>query len=119
MNKRSCAFAAAVVVLLLALLGCLTHPMVGAYAAISKDDEAALAAHAFLRAELAKSHPEIVLGKIRRASRQVVAGYNVRLQCAYRAVAGTGTRVLVAVVYFDLEGARHLTSLVLDVKGRR
>lgn len=118
MNKASCGIAVPVVVLLLTLAGCLTYLIVGAYTAISRDDDAALEACAFLRDQLASSHPEIVLGGIKRASRQVVAGYNVRLQCGYRTAPDTSTRTLVAVIYFDLEGGRHLTSLVLDEKDR-
>ncbi len=119
MNKASCGIAVPVVVLLLTLAGCLTYLIVGAYTAISRDDDAALEACAFLREELASSHPEIVLGGIKRASRQVVAGYNVRLQCGYRTAPDTSTRsTLVAIIYFDLEGGRHLTSLVLDEKDR-
>jgi hypothetical protein len=118
MNKASCGTAVAVFVLLLTLAGCLTQPIVGAYTVISRDDDAALEACAFLREELASSHPEIVLGGIKRASRQVVAGYNVRLQCRYRTALDTSTRTLVAIIYFDLEGERRLTSLVLDEKDR-
>jgi hypothetical protein len=119
MNKMSRAIAVPVVVLLLTLVGCLTQPIVGAYTAISRDDHAALEGYAFLREELARSHPEIVLSGIKRVSRQVVAGYNVRLQCWYRAAPGTSARTLVAIVYFDLEGGRQLTSLFLDEKDER
>lgn len=105
--------------LLLTLAGCLTEPIAGAYAPIARDDETALAAHAFLREELAKSRPEIALGKIRHAYRQVVAGYNIRLECAYRAAGHAGTRVLTAVIYFDLQGGRQLTRLELEKRSGR
>jgi hypothetical protein len=113
-NQRQCTIVVVVAALFLALAGCLMMPIAGAYARIAKDDEKALAAHTFLREELVKSRPEIVLGQIRVAYRQVVAGYNIRLKCEYRTASDARTRLLTAVVYFDLQGGRKLTQLVLD-----
>jgi len=114
MNKRRGTIVLSAAALLLALAGCLTQPIAGAYEPITRDDETALAAQTFLREELAKSRPEIVLGEIRHAYRQVVAGHNIRLECAYRVTGRAGTRRLTAVIYFDLQGGRQLTRLEID-----
>ncbi len=114
MNQRQCTIAVFEAALFLALAGCLTEPIAGAYARIARDDEEALAAYTFLREELTISRPEIMLGNIRVAYRQVVAGYNIRLKCEYRTTSDARTRLLTVVVYFDLQGGRKLTQLVLD-----
>ena len=114
MNHKQCTIAVFSAALLLALASCLMTPIAGAYARIARDDEEALTAYAFLREELGKSRPDVVLAEIRVAYRQVVAGYNIRLKCEYRTTSGARTRLLTAVVYFDLQGGRKLTQLVLE-----
>jgi hypothetical protein len=90
------------------------EPEGGAYTEISVSDPIVLEAHAFLREELRRSHPDIELGQIEKAERQVVAGQKIRLVCTYRVPPGRAVRELTATVYFDLAGNRSLRSLVLD-----
>jgi len=114
MKGRRCTIAVIGAVLAMTLFGCLTKPIAGAYAPAARDDDAVVAAYAFLREKLAESRSEITLGKIRNAYRQVVAGYNIRLRCEYRMVGNARTRLLTAVVYFDLQGGQQLLEVVLD-----
>ena len=48
-----------------------------------------------------------------------MAGYNIRLECSYRTTGRAGTRVLTAVIYFDLQGGRQLTRLELEKRAER
>jgi hypothetical protein len=72
MRKRCCR--PGLFLLVLPLVGCLTAPIAGGWVKIPRHDAAALEAYVFLGQELSGSHPEIVLGELNRAARQVGAG---------------------------------------------
>ena len=86
----------------------------GGFTEIPIHDAAALEAYAFLREELEKTHPDVLLGAVQQAARQIVAGTNIRLVCAYRLAPNPAEHKLTATVYFDLGGKRSLRSIAFD-----
>jgi hypothetical protein len=90
------------------------EPLPGGFIEIPVNEEQALEAFAFLGGELEKTHPDILLGAVKQAARQIVAGTNIRLVCAYRLPSDPAAHELYATVYFDLKGGRSLRSIAFN-----
>ncbi len=86
-------------------------PVAGGFTDIALDEPMVLEAHAFLREELKNIRPDILLGAVKQAARQIVAGTNIRLVCSYRIPPSRRGQELVATIYFDLKGNSTLRSI--------
>lgn len=91
----------------------------GGFTEITLDEPAVLEAHAFLMEELQKTHPDILLGTVTQAARQIVAGTNIRLVCEYRVPPSQTDHELTTTVYFDLKGKLSLRSIDLGAENER
>jgi hypothetical protein len=88
----------------------------GGFREIDVNDNKAIDAYEFLEDQLAVSHPEISLVAAKRAFSQVVAGFKIRLICAYRESQKPEDRLL-AIVYIDPGGDKRLLQLELTYAG--
>ncbi len=89
----------------------------GGFREIEINDSKAIDAYEFLKDQLAISHPEISLVAAKRAFSQVVAGFKIRLICAYRESQKPEDRLL-AIVYIDPGGNKRLLQLELPYTGK-
>jgi hypothetical protein len=93
--------------------------IVGGFTKIPADSPVAQKAFNFLKQEIAKKEPAIMVGVVKTAESQVVAGNKIRLTCEYADDREKGrVRLLMATVYVDLNETMTLLELVLDIAGK-
>jgi hypothetical protein len=83
------------------------HPVsgkTGAYEEIGKESPIAVKTFGFLKETLADKHPSLILLSVKKAKSQVVEGLNIKLLCEYRAGKDETPGLLLAKVYWDLDG---------------
>lgn len=86
----------------------------GGWTPIPGSDETVVKAYSFLKDELKKSKPEILLIKVEKAQSRVVQGVILKLTCKYSKGPGTEKNSLIAVIYADLKQKHTLNKLKLD-----
>jgi hypothetical protein len=93
------------------------HPVsgkTGAYEDISKESSIAVKTFGFLKETLAEENPSLILLSIKKAKSQVVEGLNIKLLCEYKTGEDEVPGLLLAKVYWDLDGHPSLEEVELD-----
>jgi len=84
--------------------------ILGGFRDISITSEICLFAFDFLKKELKKQYPEILLKEIQNAQKQVVAGKNIRLVCKYDQK-NQKNKILSAKIFINFEKECFLTKI--------
>lgn len=112
MKKINLSFLAMVVMI---SLGCSSGPKdgEGGWAPIPNNDETVVKAYSFLKGELRKSNPDILIIKLEKAKSRVVQGVMLLLTCKYSKGPNTEKKSLSAEIYIDLKQKHLLNKLKL------
>ncbi|MFC1669703.1 hypothetical protein ACFL20_04870 [Spirochaetota bacterium] len=86
----------------------------GGFSGIGIDSKASIDAFNFLKEELLKKQPGIILLQILKAEEQVVAGSNIGLICQYKKPKDKQVSILYAKIYVDLQDKYELDQLEFD-----